>query len=109
MSPEVVEGLAYRLIGDLAGTCMALAFLPPKTWRGFLQRAIVSMISGMVFAGYIRDWGGFARNDEGLVAAAAVAAIISWGTMGRLRRLSDNLPIPKAGENRSPAEEREQG
>lgn len=95
MSPEIIEGLAYRLIGDVAGTCMALAFLPPKTLRGFLQRTIVSLISGMTFAGYVRDWGGFAKDGEGVIAAAAIAAVISWGAMGRIRRAVDTAQLPK--------------
>lgn len=82
-----VEGLIIKLIGACVGSALALVFTPPRTWSGFARRTVAGIGCGIVFAPYARDWGGFARDWEGLLAASTLMAFVSWSAMSALTRV----------------------
>ena len=78
----IATSLLVKGLGTLAGTVLALIFTPPKTLAGFVRRASVSLISGPVFAPLVHHQLGMENTDEYWLAAAALAAFISWWAAG---------------------------
>lgn len=94
------ETVAAKIIGAVAGTILALVFIPPRTWRGFFQRTAAAMVFGIVFEPVARSWGGFDPSGEGIAAGSAAAAFASWWIMGAAKRTAEIWQGPKreAGE-----------
>jgi hypothetical protein len=79
--------LIAKLLGSFFGAALALVFVPPRTKSGFVRRATASLIVGIVFASYVREWAGFAQDWEGLVSASCLAAFVAWWAMGSAIRI----------------------
>lgn len=75
---EIVLYLLLTFVGAACGAALALAFVQPKTFRGFVRRVGASLIGGVVFGSYIRDWAGFSDDWEGQIAGACLAGFASW-------------------------------
>lgn len=99
MTPEIVAALILKFIGAAAGSTLALVFVPPRTRLGFARRATASLIGGVMFAPYVREWGKFADNWEGMIAAACAAAFMSWWAMGAVIRVLKAWQGPAATES----------
>lgn len=98
MDPEIVAVLMLKFIGAAAGAALALVFVPPKTYRGFVRRLTASLIGGVMFAAYVREWGNFGDNWEGRIAAACAAGFMSWWAMGAVIRVLKAWQGPAATE-----------
>lgn len=85
--PEFGAALLIKLVGAFFGAALALVFVPPRTYRGFIRRAVASLIGGVIFAAPVSDLARFSDDLEGLLAAACLAAFASWWAMGTLIRI----------------------
>jgi hypothetical protein len=73
------DELAYRLIGAVGGTIIALALVEPRTWRGLLQRAIVSLFCGVLLAEPVADYLDWSSlSPSRVLAASCLTAAGSW-------------------------------
>lgn len=71
------EILALRVAGAVGGAVIALALVPAE--RHFPpDRIVVSLISGIVGAAPLRDYLGWERSPDNIVAAACFIAAVSW-------------------------------
>jgi len=84
---DVWTGMILKLLGSGAGAALALVFVPPKTYLGFVRRLTASLIGGMIFATPAREFTRFSDNWEGLVGGACLAAFASWWAMGMIIRV----------------------
>lgn len=91
-NPDLWIPIAARLLGAIAGTILALVFMPPHHRAEGHRRAVFSGISGMVFASYSRGFVGFSDDLEGLIAGACTVAALSWWIMGALQLAISYLP-----------------
>lgn len=96
MTPEILSAMILKLAGSFAGAVVALVFVPPRTTSGFFRRSIVALIGGAVFAPYVQYKGGFSPDNEGLFAAACLAAFVSWWCAGALKRAAEAWLPPRS-------------
>ena len=97
-SEMISEFAAAKAAGALAGAILALAFIPPRSWRALGQRALVAVVFGFVFEPISREWIGFQETGEGVSGAAAAAAFASWWIMTAVKRAVDIWQGPKPPE-----------
>jgi len=95
VSPDLIAILIPRAIGAISGAALALVFVPPRTFRGFVRRGSASMLTGLIFAGYIQIWLDFSKDNDGAIGASCLTAFISWSAMGALKRITETWQ-PKA-------------
>lgn len=76
-----------KVFGVSAGAFIALVFIPPKTLREFASRVVVSIGAGIIFAHPLREYLEWGADSEHIVAAAALAAFISWWAAGLIVRV----------------------
>ena len=87
--------IALRVLGAIAGTVLALVFLPPKTRTEFIRRASLSMICGIIFGDAVRDylkWADLAQMD---IASSAGTSMLSWPVVGAVIRVIGKWTPPK--------------
>lgn len=84
---EIWTGMIVKLLGAAAGAALALVFVPPKTYLGFIRRVTASLIGGLVFAAPAQEFIRFTPNWEGLLGGACLAAFASWWAMGTVIRV----------------------
>lgn len=94
----ITESLLAKGLGTVAGTIIALVFHPPKTLAGFVRRTSVSLISGPVFAPLVHHQLGMENTDENWLAAAALAAFVSWWAAGILTAVFKKWLMDKASQ-----------
>jgi hypothetical protein len=79
---DFLGALLLKLIGSIAGTFLALIIRMPKSRKGFQQRAIFSMIAGIILspivAVILRKFVDIPDDAETVVAIATVTAFVSW-------------------------------
>lgn len=85
--PEIVAAIVLKAIGAIAGTFVALVFLPPRRWKEFLARAMVGPVVGIISAPHVRDYLGWPATEESIVSSAALGAFISWWGLGAILRV----------------------
>lgn len=78
----LTESAIIKLAGALAGTVLALVFLPPRTLWGFFRRTVASLICGPIFAPIVQAYLAWPNEWEHILASAALAAFISWFVLG---------------------------
>lgn len=78
----ITEGVIIKLAGAVAGTVLALVFLPPKTLAGFFRRSTASLICGPIFAPVVHSYLLWPSAWEHWLASAALTSFISWWCMG---------------------------
>lgn len=86
----MTEGIIVRLLGVLAGSFLALAFLPPRSISGFVRRGLSALVFGFVFAPIVHDYLQWPATDERVLASGAVSAFISWWIMGLAKRVIES-------------------
>lgn len=86
----IAESAIAKTIGTLLGTLLALVFIPPKTKKGFYQRAVTALIVGWVSAPFISPWlVSHTSIEPGWdlhVGSGAVGAFCSWWGLGLVKR-----------------------
>ncbi len=96
MDPLAVAGvIGVKLAGAVAGACLALIYLQPKTMAEFVTRSAFSVISGVVFSEGVRDGAKWPSTFNYDLAAAALTAMLSWFVMAMLIRVIDAWKGPK--------------
>lgn len=80
-----------RLLGILAGSFLALTFLPPRSVSGFMRRGLSALVFGWVFSPVIHDYFQWPATDERLIASGAIAAFCSWWLMGAGKKLAEKM------------------
>lgn len=85
--PEVMTDMILRLMGATAGSALALVYNPPRTKEGFTRRVTASMICGVVFPGYVQSMVGFAKDADGMIAAACLTSFVAWWAMDAIIRV----------------------
>lgn len=85
------EGLAAKIIGILAGSFLALVFIPPRSVSGFFRRATAALVFGWVFGPVVHRYTGWDGELENVAAAGAIAAFCSWWLLGVGKRLAEKL------------------
>jgi len=81
---EALVNLAGKFIGALGGAFTAIAFTPPANRREFMRRGSGSVVFGVVMAPVVKSFFteqlkfNWPPGLEGLIAAAAVAALFAW-------------------------------
>lgn len=88
MSVEVVGAILIKFLAGLGGAILALSFQPPKTIAEFVTRTVFSVLSGMLFAGQVRDYLKWPITMETDIAAGALTALLSWWIMGAVVRIA---------------------
>lgn len=78
----IPESLAIKLAGAVAGTVLALVFVPPKTLAGFFRRTTASLICGPIFAPVVHAYLIWPDAWEHWLAATALTSFLSWTGMG---------------------------
>jgi hypothetical protein len=95
----ISESLLIKGAGTLAGTILALVFQPPRSTAGFFRRCTFSLISGFLFSPIVIDYLKWTDTTEHEVAAASIAAFISWFIAGVVvssaRKLAGEKPAPE--------------
>ena len=95
----ITESLLIKGAGTLAGTILALIFIPPRSMAGLFRRAIFSLISGPVFGPIALDYLKWTDTMEHQIAAMASAAFISWWLAGAIvaagRKWAPEKPAPE--------------
>lgn len=77
-----MEAAIIKAAGAVAGTILALVFIPPRTLWGFFRRATASLICGPIFAPIVKSYLAWPAEWEYILASAALAAFISWFVLG---------------------------
>lgn len=85
--PEIGAAVVAKLIGATAGAIVALVFILPKTIYEFIQRLATSLVSGVIFAPFVRAKLGIPPDFEGRIAGAFIAAFCAWWAMGAVHRI----------------------
>jgi hypothetical protein len=85
------ESIAAKVVGVLAGTCLALVFLPPRSIAGFIRRGVAALVFGGVFGPIINDYLQWPITDERVIASGAIAAFASWWLMGGIKKIAETL------------------
>lgn len=83
----LIADLILKCIGAAAGAALALVFVPPRTYRGFIRRLVASLMAGVIFASYVRGWAGFSMDWEGTIASACLTAFVAWWMMSAILTL----------------------
>ncbi len=78
----ITESVIIKFAGAIAGTILALVFLPPKTLTGLARRAVASLICGPIFSPVVHAYLIWPNVWEHWLAAAALTSFISWFCMG---------------------------
>ncbi|MFT2211520.1 DUF6107 family protein [Rhizobium giardinii] len=86
----MTEWFGAKIIGIIAGSFLALVFLPPRSIPGFVRRALSALVFGWVFGPVVHDYLQWPMTDEKIIASGAIAAFSSWWTMGLIRRFVEN-------------------
>lgn len=95
----IAEGTAAKIIGILAGSILALVFLPPKTIKGFMQRLASAIIFGAVAGAPLRiHYLGWDEDFDSIIGAFALASFCSWWAMGTIKGVSEKI-FPKKIED----------
>lgn len=79
--------MVAKAAGAFFGSLLALIYQPPKNRSEFWTRSIFSLISGALFGSPLREFLKWADRIEMHVAAAALAAALSWWLMAALVRI----------------------
>lgn len=96
MSVELATAVAIKFAAAFCGAVLALVFQPPKTRAEFYTRAAFSLISGMIFAGQVREYLKWPISLDTDIASGALTALLSWWIMGALVRIIDAWKGPAA-------------
>lgn len=79
---DFLGNLLLKLIGSVAGTFLALIMRPPRSRKGFQQRAAFSIVAGLLLSPIVvmvlRKFFDVPTDAETVVAVAAVTAFGSW-------------------------------
>jgi hypothetical protein len=78
----ITEGMLIKLAGAIAGTVLALVFIPPRTLAGFFRRTTASLICGPIFAPVLHGYLVWPNAWEHWLAAAALTSFLSWWLLG---------------------------
>lgn len=84
--PSLAAVLIARVAGAFSGAFLALVFIQPRTLREFVSRAVISVVSGLIFTHPIRVYLGWGQDIESVLAAATIAGFASWFVMGLIVR-----------------------
>lgn len=87
MDIAALAALLAKAGGSIAGTILALVFLPPKSLAEFVTRSVFSLLSGFIFADVVREYFKWIESWQMLLAAGAVTAMLSWFIMGSIVRV----------------------
>jgi hypothetical protein len=86
--PEALMSMILKTAGAFGGAVSSILFFPPKNRSEFWRRMGVSVVFGIIFASTARDWWGWAKDAEGIVAGACFAAVVAWWGLGAIQRIS---------------------
>lgn len=78
----ITEGVIIKLAGAVAGTILALVFIPPHTLAGFFRRSTASLICGPIFSPVLHSYLLWPNAWEHWLAAAALTSFLSWWLLG---------------------------
>lgn len=70
--------LAYRVIGSIGGSAIAVAIVQPYTFPGLLKRLAVSLTSGMMFSPIALSYLEWPITRDNIIASACVTAAVAW-------------------------------
>lgn len=89
MIPEPFTATAMILkgVGAISGATIALLIKPAQTAAEFWTRLGCSVLSGFLFGTPLREHIGWEANEEYMVVAAALAAIIAWWALAAIVRM----------------------
>lgn len=88
----MIEGpVTAKAIGIVAGTILALVFIPPRSISGFVRRALSAVIFGWVFGHVVLDYLAWLPTDENVAAAWAIASFSSWYLMGLTKKVVEKI------------------
>lgn len=87
----ITEGVLIKLGGAIAGSVLALVFLPPKTLAGFFRRSTASLICGPIFAPVVHSYLLWPGEWEHWLASAALTSFISWWLLGAVVALAKKM------------------
>lgn len=85
-----------KISGILAGTVLSLIFVPPRSVSGFFRRVSSAVIFGWFLGHLVLFYMDWEPTDENIAAAWAIAAFISWWTMGIGKRVTEKFVETKA-------------
>lgn len=87
----MTEWIGAKIIGIIAGSFLALVFLPPRSIPGFVRRALSALVFGWVFEPIVLEYLQWPSTDERIIAAGAIASFASWWAMGAGKKLAEKL------------------
>jgi hypothetical protein len=87
----MTEWFGAKIIGIIAGSFLALVFLPPRSIPGFVRRALSALVFGWVFGPILHEYFQWPITDEKVIASGAIAAFGSWWTMGAGKKIAEKL------------------
>lgn len=91
----MIEGpVAAKVLGIIAGTFLAVVFIPPRSIYGFIRRITAALVFGWVFGHLVLKYLTWAPTEENMVAAWAVASFGSWWTMGAMKKIAEKFSPP---------------
>lgn len=93
----MTEWFGAKIIGIIAGSFLALVFLPPRSIPGFVRRALSALVFGWVFGPVIHDYFQWPLTDERIIASGAIAAFSSWWLMGAGKKVAEKLGTKEEG------------
>ncbi len=83
-----------KVIGIIAGTFLAIVFIPPRSIYGFIRRTSAALVFGWVFGHLVLEYFKLPPTDENTIAAWAIAAFCSWWLMGALKKVAEKFSPP---------------
>lgn len=88
----MIEGpVTAKILGIVAGTFLALVFIPPRTVTGFVRRCFSAFVFGWLFGHVVLEHLSWAPTDENMAAAWAIASFASWWTMGVAKKVVEKV------------------
>jgi len=94
----MTEWFGAKIIGIIAGSFLALVFLPPRSIPGFVRRTLAALVFGWVFGPVIHDYFQWPITDERVIASGAISAFCSWWLMGSGKKVAESLGLKDTKE-----------
>lgn len=85
------EYLIAKIAGSSAGALLAIVLILPRTLGEAVRRWAAGVAAGVLGAGRVCEYAGWALNFENITLSAATLAFCAWWIGGLIARALDNF------------------